>query len=181
MEEFPQAPCLSVSMFTIFWMSCVPVIWSLYLAARIKWSHIFSSSRFSAAYWAHWDWRKKTTTDLLHVLDMRASWQSLLNCSPKVFQKCTIQPVKTVEGNTMHNSMSHIWTSVRVEARKKAWVRSRPYVMLINHSGRMFFNAPRHTNSHDTFNTQGGHFSLSEFVIRRGLWTVQPCWNCNTL
>lgn len=54
--ELPQAPCLSVRMFTIFWMSCVAVTWSRYLAARIRWSHIFSSSRFSAAYWAQLDW-----------------------------------------------------------------------------------------------------------------------------
>lgn len=53
--ELPQAPCLSVRMFTIFWMSCVAVTWSRYLAARIRWSHIFSSSRFSAAYWAQLD------------------------------------------------------------------------------------------------------------------------------
>lgn len=53
--ELPQAPCLSVRMLTIFWMSCVAVTWSRYLAARIRWSHIFSSSRFSAAYWAQLD------------------------------------------------------------------------------------------------------------------------------
>lgn len=67
--ELPQAPCLSVRMFTIFWMSCVAVTWSRYLAARIRWSHIFSSSRFSAAYWAQLDWgAAEGKKDALHRL-----------------------------------------------------------------------------------------------------------------
>lgn len=48
-----------------------------------------------------------------------------------------------------------------------------PGVRLINNSGHIFTNALRHTESHDTHNAQGGHFSLSEFVIRMSLWTPQ--------
>lgn len=58
-----------------------------------------------------------------------------------------------------------------------------PCVKLINNSRHVFTNALRHIKSHHTHNAQGGHFSLSEFVIRTGLWTVRwgesisPCEN----
>lgn len=51
----PQAPCLLVRMLTIFCFSWLAVTWSLCLAALIRWSHIFSSSFLSAAYWAQLD------------------------------------------------------------------------------------------------------------------------------
>lgn len=51
----PQAPCLLVRMLTIFCFNWLAVTWSLCLVALIRWSHIFSSSFLSAAYWAQLD------------------------------------------------------------------------------------------------------------------------------
>lgn len=51
----PQAPCLLVRMLTIFCFSWLAVTWSLCLVALMRWSHIFSSSLLSAAYWAQLD------------------------------------------------------------------------------------------------------------------------------
>lgn len=54
----PHAPCLLVRMLRIFCFSWFAVTWSLCLAALMRWSHIFSSSLRSAAYWAQLDWRR---------------------------------------------------------------------------------------------------------------------------
>lgn len=54
----PHAPCLLVRMLRIFCFSWLAVTWSLCLAALMRWSHIFSSSLRSAAYWAQLDWRR---------------------------------------------------------------------------------------------------------------------------
>lgn len=51
----PQAPCLLVRMLTIFCFNWLAVTWSLCLVALMRWSHIFSSSFLSAAYWAQLD------------------------------------------------------------------------------------------------------------------------------
>lgn len=55
----PHAPCLLVKMLRIFCFSWFAVTWSLCLAALMRWSHIFSSSLLSAAYWAQLDYEKK--------------------------------------------------------------------------------------------------------------------------
>lgn len=69
--ELPHAPCLSVRRFIIFWINWVAVTWSRYLAALIKWSHIFSSSRLSAEYWAHNDWKgEKKIYELINYKSM---------------------------------------------------------------------------------------------------------------
>lgn len=52
----PHAPCLLVRMLRIFCFSWFAVTWSLCLAALMRWSHIFSSSLRSTAYWAQLDW-----------------------------------------------------------------------------------------------------------------------------
>lgn len=54
----PHAPCLLVRMLRIFCFSWLAVTWSLCLAALMRWSHIFSSSLRSAAYWAQLDCRR---------------------------------------------------------------------------------------------------------------------------
>lgn len=54
----PQAPCLLVRILRIFCFSWLAVTWSRCLAALMRWSHIFSSSLRSAAYWAQLDWRR---------------------------------------------------------------------------------------------------------------------------
>lgn len=54
----PHAPCLLVRMLRIFCFSWFAVTWSLCFAALMRWSHIFSSSLRSAAYWAQLDWRR---------------------------------------------------------------------------------------------------------------------------
>lgn len=191
--ELPQAPCLSVRMFTIFWMSCVAVTWSRYLAARIRWSHIFSSSRFSAAYWAQLDWgwqkaercitqsaKKKSICAHKTNVSKEQIWKKI-DCKMWNVGVLTLRHTKNRregKSNAELAAFSHTETS-----NEKHEGHFCPYVKLINNSGHVFTNALRHIKSHHTHNAQGGHFSLSEFVIRTGLWTprwgesVAPCEN----
>lgn len=192
--ELPQAPCLSVRMFTIFWMSWVAVTWSRYLAARIRWSHIFSSSRFSAAYWAQLDcegWGDRRQKDPLHSLQEEfvctktnvskgQAWRKI-DCKMGNVGVLTLRHTKNRregKSNAQLAAFSHSETS-----NEKHEGHFCPCVKLINNSRHVFTNALRHIKSHHTHNAQGGHFSLSEFVIRTGLWTlrwgesVAPCEN----
>lgn len=73
--EFPQAPCWSVRMLIIFWISWIAVTWSRYLAALIKWSHIFSSSRLSAEYCAQSDLNRKKETSINPIKTMEKSFK----------------------------------------------------------------------------------------------------------
>lgn len=117
-RELPQAPCLSVRMLTIFWMSCMAVTWSRYLAARIRWSHILSSSRLSAVYCAQEDWRGKRNKK--HEAT-----------GPR---KCTFRykPRKCA-------MFSYMETLLWVKPNEKG--HFCPRVTLINNSGHIFTNA----------------------------------------
>lgn len=178
--ELPQAPCLSVRMFTIFWTSCVAVTWSRYLAARIRWSHIFSSSRFSAAYWAQLDWGGTRQTNASHSLQGLCAQKQMcqkgqtgrkIDCKMWNVGVLTLRHTENRregKSNAELAAFSHTETSnVKHEGH------FCPGVKLINNSRHVFTNALRHIKSHHTHNAQGGHFSLSEFVIRTGLWTLR--------
>lgn len=180
--ERPQAPCLSVRMLTIFWMSCVAVTWSRYFAARIRWSHILSSSRFSAAYWAQLDWKGNRSKSMTNSALMEASHVPRESTFNVWFIKCAgILKFRLTKADLSTGSIetwavfSHIET-ILSGTKWKAQGHFCPCGMLINNSGHIFTKALRHTESHDTHSAEGGHFSLSEFVIRMGLWTLQWCW-----
>lgn len=150
-DELPQAPCLSVRMLTIFWMSWVEVMWSRNLAALIKWSHIFSSSRFSAAYWAQFDWKGKEKNK------SESKWSHIL---PKFFKGMPLLII--LKYKICSYTHTHTQVQTRVEIRDLQgpfWINGKraghfcPCVMLINNSGHAFSNALQHTVPQNTGRT----------------------------